>query len=757
MPAYHSAQAPKPRDSVLQTPSAQIASSADWLARGFAVAAVGLGAWVGMEAAAITAAGALPCLLVAELRRWALHRVRQQRDMLAEATEALPGQFAIFAPDRVLIHANASYRTQHAEAIAAARGGTVRYDDLMRMTVVRTMFPDLSDPTAPAAIEAELTRRIATHENTAQGSFDRVISSGKWMRVVKRQLSGGRIMGFATDITAMKAHEALLAEAAEKARSLLESAPVGIWELDSHGRTRSANARLGRLFPDGIVPSSLTAAGLRRAFPDDPHGPLGFPIGREVEVAMPLEAGGEGRLLVAASPWLLGGDSVVLTIIDITPLKRAQAQAEHLAEHDPLTGLANRARFRAALEAIALEGVEGGALLLIDLDNFKATNDRYGHAAGDAMLVAVATRMGEGIRPGDVCCRLGGDEFAIIAPRTDEQGARAIAARLQARLRDPVSFRGIELSIAASIGIAVSPDHGHTADELQRAADLALYGVKQAGRNAALVFHPALREAVDRRETLRDALVAALDENEFHLVYQPQCEVGSQRIVGAEALLRWHSTRLGRDVPPSELFPIAAEARLLHAIDAWVLEEALRQISIWRDQPGAPPVVAINASVLSLRDPGYADRVAGALLRHGVAPATLEIEIPEDLAARDIAPIEATLARLRAIGVLLALDDFGGGLSSLQHVVRLPVQRLKLDRSIVAGLDRSPGHRAVLRATVALARGMGIEVLAEGVETEAEAFAIRREGCTVIQGWLTGRPVRADVLVPPAAVSALRA
>ncbi|WP_146422816.1 putative bifunctional diguanylate cyclase/phosphodiesterase [Humitalea rosea] len=748
---------PKPRDSVLQTYSARIASSADWLAQGLAVAAVGVGAWVGMEAAAVTAAGVLPCLALATMQRRALRRAEQERDLLAEATEALPGRLAIFTPDRVLIHANASYRAQHAEAIAAARGGPVRYDDLMRMTVVRTMFPDLSDPTAPAAIAAELARRIATHENTKQGSFDRVIPSGKWMRVVKRQLSGGRIMGYATDITAVKAHEALLAEAAEKARSLLESAPVGIWELDADGRTRSANARLGRLFPNGIVPSSLATAGLRRAFPDDPEGPLGFPVGREVEVGMPLASGGEGRLLVAASPWLVGGESVVLTIIDITPLKQAQAQAEHLAEHDPLTGLANRARFRAALEAIALEGAEGGALLLIDLDNFKATNDRYGHAAGDAMLIAVAARMGEGIRPGDVCCRLGGDEFAIIAPRTDEQGARAIAARLQAHLRESVCFQGIELGIAASIGIAVSPDHGRTADELQRAADLALYGVKQAGRNAALVFHPALREAVDRRETLRDALIAALNENEFHLVFQPQREVGTQRMVGAEALLRWHSSRLGRDVPPSELFPVASEARLLHAIDAWVLEEALRQLAIWRDQPGAPPVVAINASVLSLRDPGYADRVAGALLRHGVAPATLEIEIPEDLAARDIAPIEATLARLRAIGVLLALDDFGGGLSSLQHVVRLPVQRLKLDRSIVAGLDRSPGHRAVLRATVALARGMGIEVLAEGVETEAEAFAIRREGCTVIQGWLTGRPERADVLVPPLAISALRA
>ncbi|WP_431284132.1 putative bifunctional diguanylate cyclase/phosphodiesterase [Humitalea sp. 24SJ18S-53] len=711
--------------------------------------ALGAGVWFGLPATAAVVAAAVPPGALAWLAARRAARAEAAGGLLADAIDGIPCNFAVFAPDRTLLVASDGYRALHAEALTAAGDRPVRYDDLMRMAVVRTIFPDPTAPGASAGIEAEVARRVEQHEGEAPQGFDRLYPDGRWMRVVKQRLPGGQVAGMTIDITAIKQRERALQDSEAQARLLLESAPIGIWELDKAGGTRSANARLARLFPGELPPARLDDAGFRRTFPDDPAGPFGFPTGREVEVGLPLADGGEKRLLIAASPWLGDGDRCVLTVIDITPLKQAQAQAEHLAEHDPLTGLANRARFRAALEALVIEGGGGGALVTIDLDQFKQTNARFGHVAGDALLVAVAERMAACVRPGDVCCRVGGDEFAVIAPGAEEAGARAIAARLQRAMRMPLLRDGAELTLSASIGIAIAPTHGRTADELQRAADLAMFGVKQAGRNAALVFRPALREAVDRRDAMREALIMALERDEFHLEFQAQWNVSAQAMVGAEALLRWNSSRLGRAVPPSEIFPAASDARLLDAIDAWVMEAALRQAAAWRGVQGAPAVIAVNATVLSLRDPGFADRIAGALLRHGVAPSALEIEIPEDLAVRDIAPIEATLARLRAIGVGLALDDFGGGLSSLQHVVRLPVQRLKLDRSIVAGLDRSPGNRAVLRATVALARGMGIEVLAEGVETEAEAFAVRREGCTIIQGWLTGQPVRAEILVPP--------
>jgi EAL domain-containing protein (putative c-di-GMP-specific phosphodiesterase class I) len=222
-----------------------------------------------------------------------------------------------------------------------------------------------------------------------------------------------------------------------------------------------------------------------------------------------------------------------------------------------------------------------------------------------------------------------------------------------------------------------------------------------------------------------------------------------QVMVGAEALIRWKSSRLGRWVPPGEILPAANEGGVIQRLDRFVLQRAVALLAEWGDRPDAPATLAINISVSSLHDPGFAGEVAQALARAGVAPERLEIEIPEDLAIRDLPGVQKTLQALREVGVPLALDDFGGGHSGLPHVVRLPVQRLKLDRSIVAGLPEDAKALAVLRATISLARGMGIEVVGEGVETEAQAFALRRAGCHVMQGWLVARPMAPELLVPP--------
>ncbi len=260
----------------------------------------------------------------------------------------------------------------------------------------------------------------------------------------------------------------------------------------------------------------------------------------------------------------------------------------------------------------------------------------------------------------------------------------------------------------------------------------------------------------DQRLLLREALAAAIPAGELRLVFQPQRDLGTRALIGAEALLRWRSTRLGREVTPDELFPAAAEARLLPAIDDWVMGEAVARLAAWAGHPAGPPTLSINLSVAALRDPAVADGLARRLLAARVDPGRLEIEVPEGLAIRDIEAVRPTLERVNSVGVRLALDDFGAGLSSLQHVVGLPVDRLKLDRSVISGLDGPAAPpRAVLRATLALARGMGIEVMAEGVETEAQAFALRREGVTAAQGWLTGRPVpEAELLGPRGAVAA---
>jgi len=543
-------------------------------------------------------------------------------------------------------------------------------------------------------------------------------------------------------------------------QTMLDEAPIGVWKLDRHGRTRFANRHLAKLC-GGRVPSTLGVSGLRLAGPGDPGGPLGLPTGGEVEADLPGPDGQRRTVSLSASPWAVdvndtGGDGeevCLVTLLDVSALKATRARLEHLAEHDPLTGLANRAQFRAAIAAMCASH-EGGGLLLLDLDGFRRTNARYGLAAGDAVLRAAAARLQETVRPDDLICRLDGDEFGVVAFGAGETATAAIVERIAEALTGSLRFEDAELPLSASIGAACVPSHATEPDELLRAADLALFEARATGKGARCLFRAELRLAAERREQLREALAAAIEQPEFHLVFQPQRDMQAQRLVGAEALIRWQSSRLGRAISPGEMLPVAAEAGMMPALDAWVLETALRHLADWTGRADAPPLLSINISGVTLRDPGFADRVARGLLRHGITPERLEIEIPEDLAVHDLPDIQATLERLHELGIRLALDDFGAGHSSLPHVVQLPVHRLKLDRSIVSGLPDDTKARAVLNATMALAKGMGIEVIGEGVETEAQAFALRRAGCHVLQGWLIAKPMPIDALLPPIALRA---
>ena len=596
---------------------------------------------------------------------------------------------------------------------------------------------------------AETVRRLELHAQANGQPFENHDSQGRWERMRKMRLPRGEVASFAVDITAMKRGEMALAESEGRLRRLLEMAPVGIWQLDEAGRTIFANRSLVRLFGD-TVPVDLAQSGLLLPGDTDAAGPFGFTVETETEVPLELPGQPQRRLLVSASPWMLGPDGrsgCVLSLLDITPLKAAQERIAHLAERDPMTGLANRATFRAGLDAM-LADPRGGVLLLVDLDHFKATNDRHGHGVGDALLVETARRLREAVRPTDMVSRLGGDEFAVLAFGANAESAVPLADRMRLALRTALVVEGVELSISASIGIARAPEHGTDADVLLRAADLALYEAKGAGRDAVALFQPALRARAEQRAELREAFAEALAAGELELHLQPQHDLERQVMLGAEALIRWNSKRLGRWVSPGELLPAAGEAGLTLQLDRFVLKRAVALLAGWGDRPDAPSHLAINITIGTLHDISFAAEVEAALHEAGVAPHRLEIEIPEDLAIRDLPSVARTLAALREIGVPLSLDDFGGGHSGLPHVVRLPVQRLKLDRSIVAGLPDDPKSYAVLRATMALARGMGIEVIGEGVETQGQAMALRRAGCHIIQGWLIARPMPAGQLVP---------
>lgn len=697
-------------------------------------------------------AGALPFGAMWWRARRLARADRAVREGLIQAMEATPCNFALFDAERHLVACNAAYRDLHRAGFdATPPGRRVRYDDLMREACRRTLPPE--------RVEAELAQRVANHEACSDEGFERLYPDGRWMRVHKRRLSSGCVAGFALDITPLKQREAEIEASEARFRAMVDSAPVGIWQLDESGRTLFSNDVLARIF-DSAAPGGVGESGLALGGGDDAASPFGLAPGQRTELDLPRPDGTRRTLLAAASPWLpnpAGGRMALLSLLDITSLKRAQAQVEHLARHDPLTGLGNREAFRLALSAMIEAG--GGALVLLDLDRFKEANDRHGHEAGDALLMTIADRLRGAARLTDAVCRLGGDEFAIVMPGANAEAARAVAARAARLAAEPVAFRRVELRVGASAGVAVAPADGEDADSLARAADLALYQSKSERRGEPRLFTPNLRRQADQRLLLREALAAAIPAGELRLVFQPQRDLGNHALIGAEALLRWRSTRLGREVSPGELFPAAAEALLLPAIDEWVMGEAVARLASWVGNPAAPPVLSINLSVAALRDPSVADGLARRLLAARVDPGRLEIEVPEGLAIRDIEAVRPTLERVNSVGVRLALDDFGAGLSSLQHVVGLPVDRLKLDRSVISALGGpAAAPRAVLRATLALARGMGIEVLAEGVETEAQAFALRREGITAAQGWLTGRPVpEAELLGAVAARAALRA
>lgn len=667
--------------------------------------------------------------------------------VLQRGLEALDCHFALFDPQRRLVFHNSSYAALHGQSWNSLPR-PLRYDDLMR-AAIRNGVPYDDE-------EAELARRVAAHERDGIQHFERLYPNNRWMRVSRCRLPDGHVAGLSLDIGDLKAREAATAASEARYRGLVDTASVGIWHLDGEGRTLFANDRLARLF-GGAAPASIEEAGIGGACIGEAC-PFGFEPGVESRALIPAQAGRAAvPVLVASSGWVPCPDTAgageacaaVLTLIDVSALDAARARADHLAWHDGLTGLPNRAAFDRALDA--LPGGGGAALLLVDLDEFKAVNDRHGHAAGDALLREVAIRLRGSLRPEDFACRLGGDEFAVLLQGTGAAGSvPETARRLCATLGQPVVIDGLPLPLSASIGLARFPEDAATAEDLQRTADLALYQVKRDGRGGVAEFVPAMSQARQRERQLRHALDTAVAGNEFRLAWQKQVRVADGGMRGAEALLRWPASPFGDQVSPAEFLPLAAEAGLMPAIDAWVLDASLRQMRDWAGVPGAPLLAAINISALSLRDGGFPARVAAALLRHALPASVLEIEIPEDIAARDLDQVEAVLAGLRAIGVQLALDDFGGGLSSVAHLVRLPVDVVKLDRSIVAGLPDGMRERAVLRAVSGIARSMAIPLLAEGIETEEQVFVLRREGCEVMQGYLFGRPVPAAALVPPA-------
>ena len=463
------------------------------------------------------------------------------------------------------------------------------------------------------------------------------------------------------------------------------------------------------------------------------------------DLLLPLDIGGERRwLALAASPRtddrgaFIGFRGVGS---DVTQQRESADQINRMARFDTLTGLPNRLYLNEQLASAMAEADKWGtrcAFMMIDLDRFKAVNDSLGHPVGDRLLERVAERLGQLVTDTETIGRLGGDEFAVVVrDATDPARVEQLAKRIIETLSRPYDVDHHTLYIGASIGVAVGPRDGRTAEMLIRSADLALYRSKDAGGGVFHAYEPQLHVKAEERRVLEMALRQALDKGEMHLEYQPVVDAGNGRLTGFEALLRWRHPEFGV-ISPAKFVPLAEDARLIVPMGEWVLRSACDEASRW---PGRTRV-AVNVSPEQLHNPAFVSVVASALANSGLPPERLELEVTEGVFMREGTGAVQVLERILDLGVRLSLDDFGTGYSSLGYLARTRFSTIKVDRSFVQGASKGQAEPiAIIRAVVALAQSLGMATTAEGVETEQEHRMVQELGCTKVQGYYFGRPL----------------
>ncbi|MDE1927907.1 MAG: EAL domain-containing protein [Burkholderiales bacterium] len=578
------------------------------------------------------------------------------------------------------------------------------------------------------------------------------------LRHVSRSIAGIAGAGGAVDHALVVACDRSAEHAAESEREILlaelqatlEATADGLLVTDLAGRVRAFNRRYAEIW--GLPLALLQAhddaavqAWMARSVAADPAGP---DYGARVQQLL------QATLIVATDRLVLNSAQVVERVTrplicrgrpqgrvwsfrDLTERVAAEEKIESLTLHDALTGLPNRRALAERLEALAARArreERGFGLLFVDLDRFRHINDSLGHETGDQVLLDVAQRIGGCLRQDDVLARLGSDQFVVLVYPADAAAAEATARRVLNVVAQPSSIDGAHFTLTCSVGIAIGPAHGSRLEDLMRHAEAAMRAVKAGGR-ANYRLHQARAEG-DRRLQMRldHAMRQALVSGRFRLHYQPQIDLASGAIVGAEALLRWRDPELG-EVAPGSFIPVAEESGFIVAIGDWVLSQAVRQGVLWQQRGLALPI-AINVSALQFQQPQFVDRVASVLAVSGLPPRLLELELTESILVHDAAEALHRLHALARLGVRLAIDDFGTGYSSLAYLKRFPIGKLKIDRSFVGGLPDDDSDAAIVRAILQMARALGLKVIAEGVETDAQRRFLHDNGCAEFQGFL---------------------
>ena len=533
-------------------------------------------------------------------------------------------------------------------------------------------------------------------------------------------------------------------------RATLESTQDGILVTDLAGRIRNFNQRFAKLWQ---IPAELLGRReddavlewMRRSV-TDPGGYMrrlaAIDDATMLQASDVLRLHSGGVFERVTMPQCLRGRPIgrVYSFRDITEKLEATERIQTLSYTDALTGLPNRHLLADRVEvALAMAKRDGTpfALLFLNLDRFSHINDTLGRAFGDRVLLDVAERVKTSVRQIDTVARLGGDEFVVLVNQADDHGAEAAAWRVIEALKRPFTQAGMSFTVTASVGIALYPNDGTALDELLRRADAAMRDVKLAGRSGFRFHRPRPdKHDGDSRSSMRldHAMRLALAQGRFRLHYQPQVDLRDGRVVGAEALIRWRDPELG-EVAPAEFIPVAEESGFIVAIGDWVLRRAVTQAAAWL-AAGTPMTVSVNVSALQFQQPGFVDGVAGVLREAGLPPQWLELELTESILIQDAQDAMLRLQALAQLGVQLAIDDFGTGYSSLAYLKRFPIGRLKIDRSFVGGLPTEDSDVAIVQAIIHMGRALRLQIVAEGVETEAQRQFLRDAGCDLFQGYL---------------------
>jgi diguanylate cyclase (GGDEF)-like protein len=675
-------------------------------------------------------------------------QARDANDYLRGVIEAMPAGLIIYDSDDHYVLCNKRFDAMYPKT-ADMRVPGMKFVDILREGLARGVYGE-----AVGREEQWIAERLAAHLNPSS-VYEQRYANGTWLRVEDFPMPNGGFVGIRVDVTQIKQREEQMRLENMKLDAALQNMSQGLVMFDRDGNLIVCNqkyAELYRLPPElirpGVSHKDILDHRIASGVVADSNS-VRFVKGRTEEGVPKAPAEtildlADGRtLLVALRPLANGG--WVSTHEDITSRREAEAQIAHMAHHDALTGLPNRALLRERLEDALAQVERGGqiAVLYLDLDHFKSINDTLGHGVGDELLKEVAMRLMSCIGGEDTIARLGGDEFAIVQTGI---GSPSDVATLSARIREaltrPYELESHQVPADVSIGISIAPDDTDDPDQLLKNADMALYRSKADGRGTYRFFEPQMDERVKARRTLELDLRNAIVNGEFELYYQPLLNLEHHQISACETLLRWHHPTRGM-VSPVEFIPVAEETGLINQIGEWVLRQACLEAASWPNEIA----VAVNLSPVQFKNQNLAQLVVSALAHSGLPARRLELEITEAVLLQNNDATLATLHRLRELGVRIAMDDFGTGYSSLSYLRSFPFDKIKIDRSFINDIADKDESGAIVQALTSLASRLNMATTAEGVETHAQLQIVERLGCTEMQGYLYSRPVPAHELI----------